>query len=595
MASKFRSLIANKVIQALDRFPIGGKGIKSSRVIPSVKVVQKKGINVEFSLSLKSLEKDGLLDNNSLNFRSSLSHFGSNLLEKLDTDSSIPGVYLVEEKSDVKIHFKVDQVKLISEVLDLINNLPDSFWRRSAIINKLQSQNVVVEYSSPNLAKPFHVGHLRSTIIGNFIANMHASFGHQVTRINFLGDWGTQFGFLKYGYDAKKLNESDLNEDPIKKLYEVYVWANKEAEKDPSIAEEAKHIFSQMEQGDTEHLKAWNLFRNISIKEFEQTYRRLNVFFDEYHGESMYSAKKCDEITHMLEDKGLLEHLEDGRKVYEVENGRKVTVVKSDGSTIYLSRDIAAAIDRERRYKFDRHYYVVDNAQTDHFVALFSILKRLGFEWSSGMQHVKFGRIQGMSSRKGTAVFLHHLLDEARELMAVKQQETLTTRTNKLKSCVDTADHLAVTAVLVADMKQRRQRDYVFSWDKALQNTGDTGVKLQYVHCRLLSLEESCPDHLIDNVTPSIEKLNEPEAIALIMEISRFDEVLFECYESLEPCVLVNYLFKLSNTINAAFKKLPVKTAPEEIAAARLSLLLAARHTLAAGMKILGLQPLSQM
>ncbi|XP_042224146.1 probable arginine--tRNA ligase, mitochondrial isoform X2 [Homarus americanus] len=488
---------------------------------------------------------------------------------------------------------RVNNSQLVSEVVKITTHRPNSFWRCSALVNLLPFQKVVVEYSSPNIAKPFHIGHLRSTIIGNFIANLHAALGHNVTRINYLGDWGTQFGILKYGYDARNITEKDLEEDAIKKLYEVYVWANQKAESDPSVSSKARDIFNKMEQGDNRELETWEFFRNVSIKEFKHVYERLNVKFDEYHGESMYSAQKCQEVLKLLEQKNLLQTLEDGRKVYEVNPKQKVTVVKSDGSSIYLSRDIAAAIHRQEEYKFTKMYYVVDNSQSDHFVALFSIIRNLGFEWAESMTHIKFGRIQGMSTRKGTAIFLQDLLDEAQEIMMQKQQETETTRDDVRLSGAETAGRVATSCVLIGDMKQRRQRDYVFSWDKALQSRGDTGVKLQYVHCRLLSLEGNCG---VDyNPEANTSCLTEPQALTLIMEIARFDEVLVQTYRELEPCILVSYLFKLCGTINNAIKLLQVKSAPLEVAEARLALFMAARHTLAAGMNILGVKPLSKI
>ncbi|XP_071535055.1 probable arginine--tRNA ligase, mitochondrial [Panulirus ornatus] len=593
MAHKLRSLISNKIIQALDGFPIGGRGLKPSKIIPYIQVDPKTGFQPEFQVSLRDLQQQGFISADNFCEQKGLVSCGSALVEKFDTDLTIPGVYLAQDKADVKLKFKVNCNQLVSEVVKITTHKPDSFWQCSALVNLLPHQRVVVEYSSPNIAKPFHVGHLRSTIIGNFIANLHAALGHNVTRINYLGDWGTQFGILKYGYDAKHMTEKDLEEDAIKKLYEVYVWANQEAESDPAVSHTARDVFNRMEQGDESELKTWELFRNVSVKDFKSVYARLNINFDEYHGESMYSAQKCQEVLKAMEQQGLLRTLDDGRKVYDLNKKQRVTVVKSDGSSMYLSRDIAGAIDRQEKYEFTKMYYVVDNSQSDHFIALFNIIKSLGFEWADNMRHIKFGRIQGMSTRKGTAVLLQDVLDEAQEIMIQKQQETDTTRNTVRLNGTETADRLAVSCVLIGDMKQRRQRDYVFSWDKALQSRGDTGVKLQYVHCRLVSLEENCGVKCNSHL--SVSCLTETPALNLVWEIARFDEVLVETYRELEPCILVNYLFKICGTINSAIKLLQVKSAPPEIAEARLALFKAARHTLAAGMNILGVKPLNQM
>ncbi|KAK7067083.1 hypothetical protein SK128_025291 [Halocaridina rubra] len=592
MAYKFRSLISNKIIQALEHASQGRKGVNSSTLIPCIQVEQRSNILPEFRVSLKRLQQRGILTSSAVS-RENLLKCASSLVEKFDTDMTIPGVYVIADKADIRINFKVNSDQLVADVIDITTLKPDSFWRSSAYIDHLPYERVVADYSSPNIAKPFHVGHLRSTIIGNFICNLHAAFGHQVTRINYLGDWGTQFGILKYGFDAHNMTEKDLEEDAMKKLYEVYVWASQKAEEDPSIHIQAQEIFSKMEQGDEDTLKIWDLFRRVSIKDLSRTYGCLNVMFDEFHGESMYPASKCQEVVDMMEAKGILHTLDDGRKIFEMNPKQRVTVVKSDGSSIYLSRDIAGAIDRQNKYEFTRSYYVVDSSQTDHFLALFSIVHQLGFDWAVNMRHIKFGRIQGMSTRKGTAVFLRDLIDEAQAVMKKKQEETDTTRASLHLSGHETAERVAVSSILIGDMKQRRQRDYDFSWDKALQSRGDTGVKMQYVHCRLMNLQKNCGVEYTQKA--NTRYLTEMAAINLVREIARFDEVLVETYNELEPCILVNYLFKLCGVINAAIKQLQVKSSTLELAKARLALFVSARVTLAAGMRILGVEPLNDM
>ncbi|KAK4314775.1 hypothetical protein Pmani_013976 [Petrolisthes manimaculis] len=594
MAYKLRSLISNKIVQAIEGFPIGGRGLKPSTILPCVQVDSKSGGEPEFGVSLKALHHLGIFTDHDDSTRS-LAHVGSSLVEKLETDTTIPAAYLCQGKTDITLKFKVDYSLLASEVISITNNKPKSFWQCSALINLLPHERVVVEFSSPNIAKPFHVGHLRSTILGNFVAGLHAALGHTVTRINYLGDWGTQFGLLKYGYDSQNLTESDLKEDAVKKLYKVYVWANRQAESDPSVADTARQIFNKMERGDPEALSTWELFRRVSVEDLHGIYHRLNVYFDEYHGESMYGSEKCCEIVKAMEEKGLLEALPDGRKIYETKHGQKVTIVKSDGSMMYLSRDIAGAIERHDKYDFTKMYYVVENGQSDHFTHLFRILEQLGYDWVQGLKHIKFGRVQGMSSRKGTAVFLQNLLDEAQEVMMDKQEDTQTTKDSARVSMGKVAERVAVSSIIVGDLKQRRQRDYIFSWEKALQSRGDTGVKLQYVHCRLVSLERNCGFKYDSEMPLTPALLTQPPAARLIRELARFDEVLLETYSELEPCVLVAYLFTLCGSVNKALKQLPVKSAPREVGEARLAMFVAARHTLAAGLNILGVQPLEEM
>lgn len=226
-----------------------------------------------------------------------------------------------------------------------------------------------------------------------------------------------------FRYDAQKLTEADLQEDAIAKLYHAYVWANQRAEEDPTVARTARETFTRMEEGDAAEISAWETFRNVSIRDLKRVYGRLNVVFDEYHGESMYPREACCGVLKDMEAAGLIRTLDDGRKVYQVSPSHGVTVEKSDGSSLYLTRDVAAAVDRFHRYAFTRMLYVVENGQADHFSALFSILRALGHPWAESLSHIKFGRVRGMSSRRGTAVALEDLLDGARHLMSLRQDQ----------------------------------------------------------------------------------------------------------------------------------------------------------------------------
>lgn len=282
-------------------------------------------------------------------------------------------------------------------------------------------KNVIVEFSSPNIAKPFHVGHLRSTIIGNYIANINNFLRNNVKTINYLGDWGTQFGFVKLGLTLTNVTEETLKKDPINVLYNAYVHANKLAEEDPLLADKARNIFQKLESGDENSLSDWELFRKYTIEELNQTYKRIGVKFDEYEWESMYSIKEINRIITEIERLNLLSTDSDNRKVISLGNKKLVPIIKSDGSSLYITRDIAAAVNRFEKYKFDTMYYVVDNSQTHHFGNLLNILKAMKLPWADRLQHIKFGKIRGMSTRKGTAVFLKDFLDETRAVMKEKQ------------------------------------------------------------------------------------------------------------------------------------------------------------------------------
>lgn len=281
------------------------------------------------------------------------------------------------------------------------------------------SNKIVIDFSSPNIAKPFHVGHLRSTIIGNFIANANQYFNHKVTRLNYLGDWGTQFGLLQYGLKAKNIDVTKLQTNPMKTLYDAYVYANKMSREDNSVQQEARKFFSEIEHGKAS-LENWKAIRETTVQELENVYQRLGIHFDEYHWESDYHGGAIKNLMDSLENKGIIKKDELGKKVTTI-NNRDVAVLKSDNSTLYLSRDIAALLDRYHKFKFDKMLYVVDNGQTDHFSAVFHVVKKLNNKCADGCKHVKFGRINGMSTRSGNVVFLNDILDEAKHKMHEKQ------------------------------------------------------------------------------------------------------------------------------------------------------------------------------
>lgn len=293
------------------------------------------------------------------------------------------------------------------------------------------NRRVVVEFSSPNIAKPFHVGHLRSTMIGNCISNINTYLNKDVTKINYLGDWGTQLGFVILGMELSKLTDNDIKIDPIKKLYSAYVMANKLSE-NPEISSKAQAIFSSLENGNETGLQHWELLKKYTVDEFTKTYQRLGIEFDEYNWESSYNVTKIQGIIETMEKLNLLKLDDEKRKVFAINEKKNLPIIKSDGSTLYITRDIAAAIDRKNLYNFDKMLYVVGNEQTDHFKNLSIILEKMDSDLARKIHHVKFGRIRGMSSRKGTAIFLSDILDEAKEAMREQQSEKSSNLSNNL-------------------------------------------------------------------------------------------------------------------------------------------------------------------
>eukprot|EP00842_Homolaphlyctis_polyrhiza_P002018 jgi/Hompol1/2817/HPOL_003033-RA len=463
----------------------------------------------------------------------------------------------------------------------------------------------VVEFSSPNIAKPFHVGHIRSTIIGNFIKKMLDASGWGSISLNYLGDWGKQYGLLAVGFQ-KYGNYEELESDPIRHLYEVYVRINSEAEKDTSIHDEARAYFKRMEDGDQEAYGLWKRFRDLSIVKYKEIYGRLNIEFDVYSGESQYSLNQMRDVLNELSDLGLLVP-DQGALIVDLKKYKlDVAVIgKTDGSLLYLSRDIAAAIDRHNIYDFEQMFYVVGNQQDHHFKQLFRILELQGKTWAEKCNHIGFGMIKtkdgNMSTRKGTVVFLEDILANAKEEM----HSVMLKNENKYAQIEDphtVADIVGQSAIMIQDMSSRRSKDYVFDWSRVFSFEGDTGPYLQYAHSRLCSIERQAANSSTP-VTVSIDQLDEidfsqltePQAFEVIDAIAAYPDVVREVGKTYEPCGIVAYAMRLSHSVSSAIDVLWVANQPRPLAQARLALYVAARITLGNALSILGFRPLTRM
>eukprot|EP00088_Acartia_fossae_P062376 TRINITY_DN7526_c0_g1_i3.p1 TRINITY_DN7526_c0_g1~~TRINITY_DN7526_c0_g1_i3.p1 ORF type:complete len:587 (-),score=60.18 TRINITY_DN7526_c0_g1_i3:398-2125(-) len=575
MASKFRNLIASNL----------------SNIVRDIQ-------GEELNTGARYLAGNLLLDNRSfprigfqLN-RKIIPRFTPQMVE--DVKSSLKDCSEISEVTchDSGLRFDVRKESFVKEVLHTTSNRPKGYkWNRNAMFDP-DSKHVIVEFSSPNIAKPFHIGHFRSTIIGSFVANIHEAVGHRVTRLNWLGDWGTQFGYLLAGMDQFNVTIDHLKEDTLHKLLQIYIDANRLGEADPNFAKKAREKFQQLEEGsDPQLLEYWKFFREFSIKELKKVYARLDIEFDEYSGESFYSKDKADHVLEMLKEQHLLKR-KDGCEVVELPNTTDVKIIKSDGSSLYITRDLAAAIHRFEQYEFDRMVYVVDNDQTHHLRNLFTILEKMGLSWANQCFHARFGKIKGLSTRKGNMVLLDHIIDEAKARMIDEQGKTNTTRVFG-EEAEKAAQILGVSALIVADFKQRRVKDYKFSWDTALSPKGDTGVKLQYLHARLNSLLMNSGVEL--DTGANTLPLTEPSALQLVFHLGQWDECLKQSYTELDPSIIVRYLFKLCNFTNKCFKELTVKGEDPDLARARILLFYSSKQVLAEALTLIGVQPLDKM
>lgn len=459
---------------------------------------------------------------------------------------------------------------------------------------KLSDEKVVLEYSSPNIAKPFHVGHLRSTIIGNFIGNLYHNFGANTIRINYLGDWGKQYGLLLIGYQRYG-NVTELETNPIRHLFDVYVAINKDALIDPSIHDDARNMFRLLEDSDPFLLQQWEKFKEFSIKEYTRIYSRLGISFDVYSGEKEQQTG-CSSVISLLQDKNLLIN-DEGANLVDLKKYSlgKALLTKNDGTSLYLTRDIAAAISRHNQYNFTKMIYVVSSPQSYHFKQLFKILEISDHPWVSMCEHVSFGMIEGMSTRKGEVILLDDILDEAKNRVKEKMQQNVKGKFRGIIDPDDTADKIAIAAIIIQDLSARKIKDYKFDWRRVIQFEGKTGSYLQFTHSRLCSLERMNNIFISDNLLEMTDILVEPEIQNLIFILAKYNDVLERCLVDLEPVTLVNYLFDLAANISTCLTKFWIKEQLENIAKARSLLYYCAKIVLANGLRLLGITPVEQM
>ncbi|XP_004364903.2 arginyl-tRNA synthetase [Capsaspora owczarzaki ATCC 30864] len=499
-------------------------------------------------------------------------------------------------------------------------------------------KTAVLDFSSPNIAKPFHAGHLRSAIIGNVLRNLLQAVGYKTVAINYLGDWGKQYGLLGVGF-AKYGSQEKLASSPLQHLAEVYVKINREAETDPAIHDQARQHFRKMETGDPETLATWRQFKSLSEVEYRSMYARLNVQFDVYDGESLQhelvqqhvaslvdklGVKTASEIAASQSDTTTNQALESPPVTLKREdNGALVALfanpqlkptvlAKANESSTYLTRDIAAAVSRWQKYKPDLALYVVGPEQALHFEQLFELLRVLGYsEYAAACRHVAFGKVEGMSSRTGNMVLLSDVLEEGEQHMreigeerGLARSERTATSSAESTDDASAADQLvdrarvsrstALAAIVVQDLKSRRLRGYKFDWNQVLQTTGTTGPYLLYTHARLCSLKRKMGSNAVAaDVDWSL--LSEPSAMYIVDVVAAYPDAIVRAATQLEPSLLVDQLMDLALAVSAGLRDLRVKGASEEVARARLALFESARINLANGLCLLGLDPLEAM
>lgn len=486
------------------------------------------------------------------------------------------------------LNFFVDKGVFIKNTIEEVLTEKDSYGASEAGKGK----NITIDFSSPNIAKPFHVGHLFSTAIGNSLYRILSFEGYNCIGINHLGDWGTQFGKLICAY-KRWCDKENLEKEPIKELLRIYVKFHDEADKDSAIEDEARMYFKKLEDGEKEEIELWKKFRELSLKEFQKVYDLLNVKFDSYAGESFYNDK-MDAVVEEIDKKGLLVDSNGARVVMLDEfNMPPCIIKKSDGATIYATRDLTAAEYRKNTYDFYKSIYVVGGEQKLHFKQVFKTLELMGYDWAKNCNHVSFGLVKfadkKLSTRKGEVIFLEDLLNES----ISKTLEIINEKNPELKDKEEVAQKVGVGAMVFTYLKNSREKDIVFDWKDMLSFDGETGPYVQYTYARAKSILRKLGN---GSGVINYSKLNTPEEFELVKYLESFQNAIFGAIDKLEPSILTRHIIEIAKAFNKFYNLHKIATAEDnEIKNARLKLVEATAQVIKNGLNLLGINTVESM
>ena len=495
-----------------------------------------------------------------------------NIIEKIE----VVGGYL---------NFFINKETLATEILSEVTKTEN--YGKS---NIGEGKNIVIDYSSPNIAKTFHIGHLRTTVIGASLYNIYKYLGYNVTGINHIGDYGTQFGKLIEGY-KRWGSEYNLDENPIEKLTEIYVRISNLCKEDESVLEDCRNNFKKLEDGDKECVELWTKFKDLSLKEFQKVYDILGIKFDSWNGEAFYTDK-MQEVIDLLQKSGKLIESQGARIIDLEEYGMAPCLIqKSNGSSTYATRDLAAILYRARTYDYDKALYVTSYEQTLHFKQVFQVAKLLGLDkkYTDGLEHISYGMVLletgKMSTRDGNVVKLEDLLNEAIE----RAKEIINEKNPKLKNKDEIAKKVGVGAVVFNDLSNSRVKDEIFNWDRILSFQGETGPYLQYTYVRTKSIIEKAGG------LPSFENIDkkyllEDSANKILKILYNFEKTLIQVTEKNEPCILSRYLIDLAKAYSNFYNENQIITEDKKIQNTRIFLTYATGNVLKIGAKLLGME-----
>ena len=506
------------------------------------------------------------------------------LAEKLKEDENFEKI----EAAGPYVNFFISREKLALTTISEVLKKKDMYGSS----NFGEGKKVIVEFSSPNIAKPFHIGHIRTTVIGNSLAKIYKFLGFETIKINHLGDYGTQFGMLISAF--KKWGDRDVIEaNPIKELLALYVRFNSEAESDPQLKDEARYWFKELENGNQEAYELWLWIRDISLKEFNRVYEMLKISFDSYAGESFYSDKMPSVLQEMKE-KGIVKESE-GALIVDLEpyGMPPALIMKKDGSTLYTTRDIAAAIYRKNHYDFYKNLYVVASQQNLHFKAWMKIVELMGHEWAKDCIHIPFGMVSleegTLSTRKGRVVFLEDVLNTAIE----NTRKIIEERNPGLADKEEVAKQIGIGAILFQELFNQRIKDYVFNWDRTLSFEGETGPYVQYTHARANSLLEKGVFDESGKIDYSL--LTSEDETNIIRLIYDFPNTIVDSMEKNEPFFITRHIVDLAKAFNKFYNSTSIIVEDEILKNTRLALTYTTKTVIRTGLGLLGIEAPNKM
>ncbi len=480
------------------------------------------------------------------------------------------------------INFKIDKAVFAKSVISEIAEQKDAYGSTNIGENK----NLIVEFSSVNIAKAFHMGHIRSTMIGNALYKIFGFLGYNAISINHLGDYGTQFGKMIVAYKKWGDRETILT-DPVRQLVKLYVKFHDEAEHDETLNDTAREWFTKLENGDQEAYELWAWMKELSLVEFDRVYDLLGVHFDSYAGESFYSDK-IPAVLEEMRSKNIMTKSE-GAEIVELEdyNMPPSLITKKDGSSLYITRDIAAAMYRKNHYNFEKNIYVVGAPQQLHFKQWMKIIELMGHDWAKDCVHVDFGTVSleegSMSTRKGRVIYLEEVLQKAID----STKAIIEDKNPDLENKEEVAKQVGVGAVVYQELSNNRIKDYTFSWESTLSFEGETGPYVMYTHARACSVIRKAETALSADVNYS--HLNDEASIDVIRLLSKFPEVVLESARKYEPSMVTRYVTNLAQRFNRFYHDNPILVDDQDVKLARLALVDATRQTIKTGLNLVGL------